>query len=610
MQEQVTGKVHEWQIFRRLATYIRPYWRWVAISVVFLLVGSGLQVLGPLLTREAVDRYLAPTVSRGSRWLDPFLPQSPTVGIWVIGLLYLVVLGLGLLIEYTQLYLTQRTGQHAMADLRRQLVDCLHRLDISFYDRTPAGRLVTRATTDIDTLNELFASGLVAISADVLLIGFSLLAMWQLSASLTLLLLASAPAIIFVAARFRREVTDSYRKIRVAIARINSFIQEHVTGIIVVQLFNREQRSLEEFRGYNREHMEAYKQAIKAYGWFFPAVEFIGTFVVAALLVYGGAAIQRGELSLGVLIAFFQYGLRFFRPIQDLSEKYNLIQSAVTAAERIFALLDTPIQIRAPKRPRPFPSGPVPVVFDHVWFAYQSEDWVLKDVSFRIEPGETIAIVGHTGAGKTTLVSLLLRFYDVQRGAIRIGDVDVREMDPRELRRHFGVVLQEPYLFTGTIEENIRLGSHWIEDEHLVAAAAQVNLLDYIESLPGGFAHRLHERGGGLSTGQKQLINFARALAHNPRFLILDEATSSVDPETEFRIREALARMIEGRTSIIIAHRLSTIQRANRIFVLHKGELREVGTHQELLARQGIYWRLYQLQYKSQEDATLPLSKS
>lgn len=607
LEEQVQGKIYDWRIFRRLARYVYPY-RWVvAGSLLLLLVSSGLQVLGPLLTKVAVDRYLAPVPGAGFRWLDPFLSPVPRTGIAQIGLVYVVLLVMGLGIEYAQLYLTQWTGQQAMASLRSELMDCLQRLDIAFYDRTPAGRLVTRATTDVDTLNELFASGLVTIVADVLLIGFSLAAMWQLSPGLTLLLLAAVPPVAAVALLFRKQVSHSYRRIRVAIARINAYIQEHVTGILVVQLFNRQQRSMEEFRRINRDHMEAYKEAIKAYGWFFPAIEFIAMVVVAGLLAYGGVRIHQGTLSLGVLIAFFQYGLRFFRPVQDLSEKYNLLQSAVAAAERIFALLDTPVQVRPPASPKPFPSGPAPVVFDHVWFAYEDEEWVLRDVTFRIEPGETIAIVGHTGAGKTTLINLLLRFYDVNKGAVKIGDVDVREMDPRELRRHFGVVLQDPYLFSGTIEQNIRLGSYWIEDEHLVAAAAQVNLLDYIESLPEGFGHRLHERGAGLSTGQKQLINFARALAHNPRFLILDEATSSVDPETELRIREALARMVEGRTSIIIAHRLSTIQRADRIFVMHKGELREVGTHQELLARRGIYWRLYQLQYKDQEAAMLPL---
>jgi len=348
--------------------------------------------------------------------------------------------------------------------------------------------------------------------------------------------------------------------------------------------------------------MDAYKDAILAYGWFYPVVEFLSMLALAGILAYGGFRVQRGALTLGVVVAFLQYGLRFFRPIQDLSEKYNILQGAMASAERIFKLVDTPAGILAPPDPRPAPDS-ARIEFDDVSFAYKGEDWVLRNVSFTIEPGETIAVVGHTGAGKTTLISLLLRFYDVQTGVIRVGGSDVRDLDPRELRRQFGVVLQDPYLFTGTLEDNIRLGTHGIGREDVEEAAEQVNLMDFINSLPDGFEQPIRERGSGLSTGQKQLISFARALAHNPRFLILDEATSSVDTETEFRVREALSRMVEGRTSIIIAHRLSTIQRADRILVMHKGRLRESGTHQQLLAQRGIYWKLYQLQYKDQEVA-------
>jgi ATP-binding cassette subfamily B protein len=346
--------------------------------------------------------------------------------------------------------------------------------------------------------------------------------------------------------------------------------------------------------------MDAYKDAIAAYGWFYPVVEFLSMIALAGILAYGGFSIGRGALTLGVVVAFLQYGLRFFRPIQDLSEKYNILQSAMASSERIFKLLDTEPRVLPPDAPTPPPRA-ARIEFDGVWFAYKDEDWVLKDLSFSIEPGETVAVVGHTGAGKTTLISLLLRFYDVQKGAIRIGGVDVRQMDPRDLRRQFGVVLQDPYLFTGTVEENIRLGTDGIGREAVEDAAGQVNLIEFIRSLPDGFEHAIRERGNGLSTGQKQLISFARALAHSPRFLVLDEATSSVDTETEFRVRDALAKMVEGRTSIVIAHRLSTIQRADRILVMHKGRLRESGTHQELLALRGIYWKLYQLQYKDQE---------
>jgi ATP-binding cassette subfamily B protein len=423
---------------------------------------------------------------------------------------------------------------------------------------------------------------------------------------MTALLLAVMPLVVLVTIQFRCSVQRSYRRIRVAIARINSYLQEHINGISVLQLFNREAKSRAEFDRINRDHMEAFKDAITAYGWFYPVVEFLGMLALALLLAYGGFRIRGGALTLGVLVAFFQYGLRFFRPIQDLSEKYNILQSAMAASERVFKLLDTPIQIQSPARTKPFPRGPVAIEFDRVWFAYKDEDWVLSDVSFRIEPGETIAVVGHTGAGKTTLTSLLLRFYEVQRGSIRIGGTDIREFDLEDLRRNFGVVLQDPHLFTGTVAENIRLGTSGISDLHLAESAERVNLLDFIESLPEGFDQPVRERGAGLSTGQKQLISFARALAHSPRYLILDEATSSVDTETELRIREALGRLVEGRTSIVIAHRLSTIQRADRILVMHKGKLREMGTHQQLLALRGIYWKLYQLQYKDQEFAAEP----
>ena len=463
--------------------------------------------------------------------------------------------------------------------------------------------LVTRVTTDVDVLNDLFASGLVTIAGDVLALAFIVFIMLRLSPKLTLVMMLAMPFVILATSIFRRSVRESYRRIRVAIARINSYLQEHITGIAVLQLYNRESRSALEFDAVNRDHMQAYKAAVIAYGWFYPVVEFVSMIAMAGILSYGGLRVRSGGLTLGVVAAFLQYGLRFFRPIQDLSEKYNILQAAMASSERIFKLIDTPATVLGPAAPAEPPRAIVPIEFDRVWFAYNDEDWVLRDVSFTIEPGETVAVVGHTGAGKTTLISLLLRFYDIQRGSIRIGGRDLREFDPVELRRQFGVVLQDPYLFTGTLEENIRLGTESIRQEEVAEAAEQVNLLDFIRTLPEGFHYEIRERGAGLSTGQKQLIGFARALAHNPRYLILDEATSSVDTETEFRVRDALARMVRGRTSIVIAHRLSTIQRADRILVMHKGKLRESGTHQELLALRGIYWKLYQLQYRDQEAA-------
>jgi ATP-binding cassette subfamily B protein len=588
---------------RRLLGYMRPYRALVGLSLVLLLAQSGLQVLGPLLTRTAVDRYLQPQPDNIPGFLAEYLPSDAIAGLIRIAMLYGVVLILNFLFEFAHTVVMQYTGQRAMFDLRRELMSHLQRLDLSFYDRNPVGRLVTRVTTDVDVLNDLFASGLVNILSDVLVLVFILAIMFTLSPVLTAIMLAVMPFVIVTTMIFRRSVTQSYRRIRVAIARISAYLQEHITGIIVLQLFNRERISGREFEEVNREHMNAYKKAVTAYGWFYPVVEFFSMMALAGILTYGGLRIQVGTLSLGVVVAFLQYGLRFFRPIQDLSEKYNILQGAMASSERIFKLLDTPAEIVAPAAPQPLPERIAPIEFDHVWFAYKDEDWVLRDVSFTIPPGETLAIVGHTGAGKTTIISLLLRFYDVQRGAIHVGGVNIREVDPLELRRHFGVVLQDPYLFTGTLEENIRLGTESITAAQVEAAAEQVNLGDFIRTLPDGFGHAIRERGSGLSTGQKQLISFARALAHNPRYLILDEATSSVDTDTELRVRAALSRMVEGRTSIVIAHRLSTIQRADRILVMHKGQLRELGTHQELLAQRGIYWKLYQLQYKDQERA-------
>jgi len=440
------------------------------------------------------------------------------------------------------------------------------------------------------------------------------------------------PLIAVATKIFRDKVRDSYRRIRVAIARINAYLQEHVSGMVVLQLFNREEHAFSRFSEVNAVHMDAFKDAIMAHAVYYPVVEILSAIAIACVVWFGGNDVIRGATTLGVMVAFMQYAQRFFRPIQDFSEKYNILQSAMASSERIFKLLDTPVEISSPivtKRA----DGPGRIEFDRVWFAYrntpvegdggrasspgsrmsnsltggdarppQSEpDWVLRDVSFLIEPGETVAIVGHTGAGKTTIISLLMRFYDVQRGAIKIDGVDVKEMDLPDLRRRFGVVLQDPFLFTGTVAGNIRLGTEWIADEDVEKAAEDVNLADFIRTLPQGFKEEVRERGSTLSTGQKQLISFARALAHNPGILILDEATSSVDTETEFRVRDALNRMVEGRTSVVIAHRLSTVQRADKIIVMHKGQLREMGSHQQLLAQRGIYYKLYQLQYKDQE---------
>jgi len=613
-EEEVLGKAYDSRIARRLLRYLSPYILQVALALAAIVLKAGADVLGPYLTMTAIDKYLTANAGRDRSFLDRFLSPEPMLGIAQISGLFLSVLLLGFLFEFTQTYMMQWTGQKVMFDMRSQLYRHLQRMDISFFDKNPVGRLVTRVTTDVDALNEMFTSGVVSIVEDVFVLAAILGVMLAKNWRLALIAFVVLPIIIAATQIFRKAVRDSYRRIRIAIARINSFLQEHVSGIIPLQLFNRERKSYEEFAAVNAQHMEAFKDAIMAYALYYPVVETLSSIAIACVLWYGGHSVLAGITTLGVLVAFMQYAQRFFRPIQDLSEKFNILQSAMAAAERVFKLLDTEPQIQSPMVEK-VPNGPGRIEFDDVWFAYrrvpvekdgkavpgEEWDWILRGVSFTIEPGETVAIVGHTGAGKTTLISLLLRFYDVQKGAVRIDGVDVREMNLQDLRRRCGVVLQDPFLFSGTIADNIRLGSAHVTREAVERAANEVNVAEFIQSLPEGFDSLLQERGNTLSTGQKQLVSFARALAHNPRILILDEATSSVDTDTEFRVREALTRLVEGRTSLIIAHRLSTIQRADKIIVMHKGKVREMGTHQQLLTAKGVYWKLYQLQYKDQE---------
>jgi ATP-binding cassette subfamily B multidrug efflux pump len=631
-EEEVLGKAYDSRLMARLLKYLRPY-RWqVAIALVSIILKSFADVLGPYLTKVAIDRYLAPreaaTATSSGIW--SWLSQNAITGVAQLAAIYVGLLFFSFLLEFLQTYFMQWTGQKVMFDLRRQIFRHLQRLHVAFFDRNPVGRLVTRVTTDVDALNEMFTSGVVSIFEDIFVLAGILGVMLCMNWKLALITFAVLPFIVVATKIFRDKVRDSYRRIRVAIARINSYLQEHVSGMVVLQLFNRERKAYTRFSEINRGHMEAYKDAILAYSLYYPAIDVLSSIAIACVIWFGGAGVMRnisvtsvavsfnwktlvafrlvrGVAELGVLVAFIQYALRFFRPIMDFSEKYNILQSAMAASERIFKLLDTPVEVVSPaitKRSE----GPGRIEFDHVWFAYgdaaesdKSHDWVLRDVTFAIEPGETVAIVGHTGAGKTTLISLLLRFYDVQKGAVRIDGVDVKDMDLADLRGRFGVVLQDPFLFSGTIGGNIRLGTKRIQDADIEQAAEDVNLADFIRALPKGFDEEVRERGSTLSTGQKQLISFARALAHEPKILILDEATSSVDTETEFRVRDALNRMVEGRTSLIIAHRLSTVQRADKIIVMHKGQVREMGTHQQLLAQRGIYFKLYQLQYKDQE---------
>jgi ATP-binding cassette subfamily B protein len=597
-------------------------------------------VTGPILIMVAVDRYLAPDVAAQdpsnavAHWvansspLAHLLPQGAFAGVTRLAAIYLTMLVSAYLFQIVQVFLMQWTGQKIMFDLRRDIFRHMQRMHVGFFDVNPVGRLVTRLTSDVDAVNEMFTDGVLAIVNDIFMLTIMSAFMLGISWRLSLMAFAVLPVIFFITRIFRDHVRESYRRVRTAIARINSFTQEHISGMSVVQLFNREQRAYNDFEAVNRLHMIAFKDTIFAYALYYPAVDILSALAIALVVWWGGFGVLSGTVTIGVLAMFIQYSMRFWRPIQDLSDKYNILQAAMAACERIFKLLDTAPEIVNPANPVAG-DGSNRIEFRHVWFTYQKLsdaqraavdratandpagaglaaidgiEWILKDVSFTIEPGRAVAIVGHTGAGKTTLISLMMRFYDVTAGQILLDGVDLREQDLTALRQHFAVVLQDPFLFTSTLAENIHLWNEKITGEELRQAAHDVNVLDFIQGLPEGFDEPVRERGNSLSTGQKQLINFARALAYNPRILILDEATSSVDTDTELRIRGALERMVEGRTSVLIAHRLSTVQRADTILVLHKGQLREMGSHQELLAHRGIYWKLYQLQYKDQEQ--------
>ncbi len=602
-EEEIIGKAYDGRLMRRLLEYLRPYHRVVFFALIAIFFYGLLQAVPPYLLKVEIDRYLDPTHHHQiPQFLAHFLSTSPRVGILQIAfIIFLPTVLLTFVLQFAQTFAMQLVGQRVMYDLRKQVFEHLQRLQMGFFDRNPVGRLVTRVTTDIDVLNDLFASGVVAVFGDFFTLVSIMVVMLNLDWRLALLTFAVLPLIVLVTALFRKAVRESYRRIRLAIARINAYLQEHITGMSVLQLFNREQRSFDEFEKINGAYLKAYKDSIMAYGLFYPTVEFLGVMAIAIILYKGGDMIMGGALTIGTAMAFIQYSQRFFRPIQDLSDKYNILQAAMASSERIFKLLDTPVQISDPAHPRPLPEPRGHVEFRNVGFAYRDNHRVLENVSFTIEPGETVAVVGHTGAGKTTLTNLLLRFYDVQEGSILFDGVDIRELSLSDLRRNFAIVLQDPFMFSGTIASNIQLGTEGISNEEVREAARRVNMLDFIESLPGGFDEPVRERGATLSSGQKQLLSFARALAHNPSILILDEATSSVDPETEHMIREGLQRLLENRTSLVIAHRLSTIQNASKIIVMHKGRVREVGTHQELLRLQGLYFKLYQLQYKDQE---------
>jgi ATP-binding cassette subfamily B protein len=578
-EDEVLGKAYDARLMRRLLTYLWPYRRQVLISLAAIIGHALLELAPPYLTKIVIDE---------------FIPAGDLSGLGLVAAGYLATLVGSFALEFLQTWTLQMTGQRIMFDLRMQVYGHLQKLDLRFYDRNPVGRLMTRVTTDVDVLNELFTSGVVSVFGDLFtLLGIMAVLLWM-DWRLALVAFSVLPLIVLIAQWFRRHVRDSYRSVRTWIARINAFLQERISGMATVQLFLREQKDFEAFDAIDRGHRDANVQSIFYYAMFYPAIELVSAVAVGLIIWVGGGFAIQESLTLGSLVAFIQYAQRFFRPISDMSEKFNILQGAMASSERVFALLDTPVEIQSSATARATDNT---IRFEHVSFAYIPGEPVLRDISFDVAAGERIGIVGATGSGKTTLINLLLRFYDVQEGRITIGGVDIREMDLRELRARFGLVLQDVHLFSGTIGGNVRLGDERIDDERVRRAVEAVHAHQFIDRLPLGLDTQVAERGATLSVGQKQLLSFARALAFDPPVLILDEATSSVDTETELLIRDALSVLMRGRTTLAIAHRLSTIQDMDRILVLHKGQLRETGTHQELLAVRGIYHRLYQLQF-------------
>ncbi|TMJ00682.1 MAG: ABC transporter ATP-binding protein [Bacillati bacterium ANGP1] len=617
-EDEILGKAYDARLMRRLLRYVRPYRRAVTASIVLLLVAAAADLAGPYFVKVAIDRYIR---------------IQDMSGVSVLSALYLGTLVVGAAVRYGQNYITQLVGQQVMYELRMEVFSHLQRLAVAFFARNPVGRLMTRITNDVDTLYEMVTSGVVTVFGDVFLLVGVVAAMVWLDWRLALLAFSVVPALVAMTLWFQARSRESYRAIRIRIARINADLNENIMGMSIVQLFNRERANAAQFDDLNRDHLTANLQAIRSFALFYPFVGFLGAVATALLIWYGGGRVVQQAVTLGVLVAFIQYTERFFRPIQDLAEKYNILQAAMASSERIFRVLDEPVTVQDPPDPVPLPRVRGQIEFQSVWFAYPATEpaggggrrgepgehrgatargeppppegtdgWVLRGVSFAIRPGESVAFVGHTGAGKTSIINLITRFYDPQRGQVLVDGVDIRHYAQRELRRHIGLVLQDVFLFSGTVASNIRLGNKEITDDEIRRAAEFVNANRFIEALPGGYATGVVERGATLSSGQRQLIAFARAVSHNPEILlVLDEATSSVDTETELLIQEALRKVLRGRTSIIIAHRLSTIQNVDRILVLHKGRIVEEGTHRELLARGGIYTKLYQLQYRDQE---------
>ena len=584
--EEILGKAYDSKLMKRLLSYVKPYSKYIAIAIFMNIAVAALGPFRPYLTKIAVDDYIA---------------NSDYNGLLIISLLLLGLLLFQAAIQYFLTYFMQYLGQKIIFDLRSQLFTHTQKLALKFFDKTPIGRIVTRVTNDIESLNSLFSSGIVMVFSDIFKIIWILGFMFFLDVKLSLVTLSVLPFLIYGTFLFRRKVRESYRDVRLHLARLNSYMQEHITGMNVVQIFSKEKTELNNFSSINNDYKRANIKSIFYYAVFFPSVELISSIAIGLIIWYGGGNILSSTLTIGVLFAFIQYTEMFFRPIRDLSEKYNIMQTAMASSERIFKLLDNETFVDSPTKPIDIKNITGELKFENVWFEYKKGEPVLKDISFNINQGETVAIVGATGAGKTSIINILTKFYDINSGKILIDGIDINNLDKRELRKHISIVLQDVYLFSGTISSNISMDNADITDEQVKKAAKLVGADKFIEALPNKYDEIVMERGATLSVGQKQLISFARALAYNPQILILDEATSSVDTETEALIQKAIERLLVGRTAIVIAHRLSTIQNADKILVMHKGKIREEGNHQELLSKKGIYYKLYQLQYKDQE---------
>ena len=586
-EEEVLGRAYDSRLLKRLLTYLKPYWFQVAVGVLILFIVTGLELAGPFLIKEAIDRHIEPKIYEGL--------------IFII-LIYLAVLVLQFVAKYWRTYLMQWIGQHVVFDIRMEIFRHLQKLSLSFFDKNPVGRLVTRVTTDVGTLNEWFSAGIVSVFGDFFLLFGIIIVMVSVNWKLALITFSVMPLLAYVIFFIRKRIREAYRDIRVRIARINAYLQENIAGMTVVQIFNREKRNFKKFDDLNQSYLEANLRSIFYYSLFWPSVDLIESIALALIIWFGGMWKYSGAVTFGVLVLFIEYSKRFFRPISDLTNKYNILQAAMASSERIFILLDNKPDITDPAHPQKLKQFTGEIEFRNVWFAYKKNkdgtpDYVLKDVSFHLKPGEKIAIVGATGAGKSSIINLLCRFYDVTDGEILLDGINIKNMKVKDLRNYIGLVLQDVFLFAGTVEQNIRLGNEDISLDTVTRAAMDVNAHPFIDKMPEKYDEPMMERGASLSTGQKQLLAFARALAFNPNILILDEATSSVDTESEILIQQALKRLMESRTSICIAHRLSTIQNCDRIIVMHKGKIREQGTHQQLLRLKGIYYKLYQLQF-------------